>query len=174
MNNRPKFAHEVRPLSVALIVPSMRMVVVDVWVDENLDEDGARAQGVQFYPVLGIDPRIERIFSKRISGDYPNTGGTEKDLLERGWYLQDQELKRSVVYIDQEYGLINSDDPMLDSSNIARHVVCCPWPPEQDEERLKPTVNVLVNMVLDRFKMRKRPWPLCATLHFSRSGTSQP
>ncbi len=132
---RDSFKTHERPISVSLITPPIRMVLITVGV-ENSEE------WHYFTPIIAIESSVERAYY--YEGDdfedvsHIDTGGTEEELLERGWVLKDQWIIRRPIYMDCEGMIVAEGDDKC--CNTTQTVVMCPWPPEEDEERLKDEI----------------------------------
>lgn len=140
MDEKRRWANDNRSLAVALVQPGVRMVIVQVWIcDEQPGHD--------FVPVLAIESHIKRCFSKGYVGNHPRTCDTEKELIENGWDFQGQHVDRHAIYLCPEGFLMSTEEDDLVSSNGDGQLAVCPWPPEQDEEKLADVVAALTEKV---------------------------
>jgi hypothetical protein len=78
-----------------------------------------------------------------------------RDLRDRGWFFVEQDAKVSALILDDDYGLIAHDDDLLSTFNSEMKLVCTPWPPEEDEERLRPIRAELEQSLVKRETTRR-------------------
>jgi hypothetical protein len=134
--------------------PAVRMVAVVAWAYRD-GEDGDPEAGTEILPVVALRAAVERVYSKAYSGEAePNEHLTEEELLAQGWWLREQRCDTCALVVDEDYGLIAYDDGLLITSNSVRRLVCCPWPPAEDADRLASVLAELKAEVLDRAKKK--------------------
>jgi hypothetical protein len=144
-----KWASEIRPIQVALVVPSMRMMVVKVYV--MFDKDF----GHVFCPVVAVESSIVRDYHKQYLSNQkpPFSGESEKELLASGWWLDAQKFQRTVLFLDDECGLTALEEEWRQDDEVMTKLVACPWPAEEDESRLSEVVERLAEMLARRHRL---------------------
>lgn len=149
---KPRVVNLDRLLSVQLCPPAVRMVVINAWA---WAEDGKVLGASQVLPVLALQAAVTRRFRKLTHEErYPDTSGTERELIEKGWNLDEQDARVSALICDKEYGLIAHDDLLFESDNSLMRLVCTPWPPEEDEKRLAPIRGEVEQEIVERESKR--------------------
>jgi hypothetical protein len=142
-----KFCNEVRSLNCNMIQPAVRTVVISAWANANGES------GYELLPVLAITAEAFRHFSKYVSAsNWPNTSGTEKNLLKRGFDLDGQHVRYSAIVIME--GRMTDLDDLEEYYDSVQQIAACPWPPEQDEEKLASQIS----QSLEKAK-RQLAWP---------------
>jgi len=131
--------------------PAERMYWLYVWIDE---EGEIRLNP---HPVLAL--RTEHLirFTKRFPvGQYDFGDGMDVDeLIESGWSFCGRETEIKAVILDDEYGLIDCDDPLMkDESYSTGMLVICPWP--HDEARDKCSFLVPLSQLSRELKDRRK------------------
>lgn len=121
---------------VAVCAPAVRMVNVEVWFYEG-------EHGVRFNPVIALRETSVRRFAKICyqkgqPAEYP----TPEMMLDNGWSYIGMEARSEALVVDCD-GLINASDDVDNSSNTVSRLVVCPWPADEDHERLKQLVEEL-------------------------------
>jgi hypothetical protein len=136
-----KWATVTHPVSVALCQPSVRMMAVDV----RVDDDGV--SGHRVYPVVAIQAEVQRRFEKGYEGNNcPYEYGNERELRRMGWRLKAQETYTAALIVNDDHRLFpiyayQRLGAMLAGAQWS--LVCCPWPAEEDDVRLAPIVAEL-------------------------------
>jgi hypothetical protein len=128
-----KWAEEVRDVQVALCPPAVRMVFVSAW------SDGAES-GHQLDQVVALQSVIRRCYARRYTGHRPSSDGTERDLVRQGWQLCSQVAMDHALILDNGGALSTCEDSLVGFINTVGELACCPWPPEEDEDRLKDVI----------------------------------
>jgi hypothetical protein len=138
---------ELRTVGVSMCTPVVRMLVIEVGVNEGEPCD----LWWNIYPVIALRTRIVNVLSMR-SDTRPSSAGTLRDLLRRGWRLARQESDTEALIVDQDYGLIHYADPLLHSCNVFQELVCAPWPAADDEVQLAEVKGRLNERAMLYFK----------------------
>jgi hypothetical protein len=136
---------------VAMCPPAVRTVVVQAWLDEP-----DRVSEHRVYPVLALRSYLSHDYTRpRETGPdrYPETAATHAAMTELGWH-HDPNVYATIeaIVAHEEFGLVGTEVGHFDHDNSAHEVVACPWPPDEDEERLAP--DRLVEQVAERLRYR--------------------
>jgi hypothetical protein len=154
MANTPKFESHTLPTALAMTTPAVRMVVVEMWGQrpERFEEtEGPDAMGNwpdeprhRFIPVLALVGRHVDDYSRRATGSGPPlTAPTWRGMHEKGWVYEGFELKFDALILEENYGLILASDAYASTANVVYDLAVCPWPADEDEDRLAPIVAEL-------------------------------
>lgn len=141
---------------ITTVQPAVRTVVVLAWYTSD------ESCGEHVCPVLAIETRVEGKYWWR--GEYlkgqrpppgPPEGASHKECLEFGWNYSGELITRSPI-ITGIYGCSGLESYDLASivGDEAFHLVACPWPPDQDEERLKEVMAAVKKEARDRAATR--------------------
>lgn len=138
---------------VVLTTPGTRMVVVlaCAWTESETEEWKSEAE---ICPVVALETRVTNRYSKKIrQGDSYDPGITHDEMLEIGWRPWEHRLEHGALYVSPTDGNLAST---IDRWNIEDHVIdrilVCPWPPEEDNQRL---MGVILKMREDIIKSEK-------------------
>jgi hypothetical protein len=144
-----------RAHSVAFIAPAVRTVILEVTVD-------GEHSWVEIYHVLAIQAVIENRLEKPIPvRESAYTRGTTRELLRRGWSFEGRYLRHILLYLpaeggegiwacdaeypDQAYDLEGREMGSLFDGLRERKLFPAPWPPEQEQERLAPFAQEMID-----------------------------
>lgn len=109
--------------------PAIRMYYVSVWIAQG--EDFGRMS----YPVLAIRTDFVQCFGKSTpKGQYTIPPYSANDMADNGWHFEGNEIKIHAVILDDDFGLIDSDDEMLGGYGHKGALVQCPWPFDQEKD----------------------------------------
>jgi hypothetical protein len=131
-----RYVDHTRESGHALCPPAVRMAVVTVY-GEGPDPAAYEAY-VQPVVALQSFTRKHYWYAARSTDEMPSTSGTERDLLRRGWVLSVVEAVTTALVCDEDFGLVSYDDDP--GPNEVFRLVACPWPADEDGERLAPVV----------------------------------
>jgi hypothetical protein len=136
---RAEYETELRPIAVSLVTPACRMVVIELWESCNVGEEPTP----DFYPVVAVRASIERCYKKRyLPGEpEPSTLLTEKQLIEDRWCFFNQRIDQEVLYLSDDTGWLITPRHYAPEDEMIVRVVTCPWPQEEDEQRLAGIVR---------------------------------
>jgi hypothetical protein len=152
----PKYRHHEFPISIAMATPAVRMVAVEVFAQKK-DDGGWEDDCVRIFPVLAL---VAKQFNKYIRendsahnerGTHPTHEGMES----RGWHFMGADTQYDVVIMTSDFFITQADGSIGSSENTIHEVVCCPWPPEEDTEQLRPLIERLTTEI--RGKVAKHP-----------------
>lgn len=133
------------PVSVAMTPPAVRTVVIEV-----IHLEGDKWDTV-FHPVIAVQVVIEyELYIFCPEGLFPSCTGTLKDVQNDGWRLGEKKMSTNLIFVDREYGPIAHNDSLLECDNNIHTAASCPWPPEQDAERLQDIIEECKERVLRR------------------------
>jgi hypothetical protein len=138
-----RFEHHALPVSVALAAPAVRLTVVEVYA--NPAPDGGWDAPHEFHPALAILATAAHSFARRCDPSRSfRVAPTPEGMEAHGWVFQSHasSIAFDVVVCDPEFGLCEASSA-FDAVNVAFRVVACPWPAEEDAERLAPVVEEL-------------------------------
>ena len=133
---RKRFVHSDLTTAVALCTPAVRMYVVYVFQIEG----GEICSKVM--PVLAIKSEVVTHFFReaRYELDVYEHLPSADAYIDAGWNCEGHAIEEHlVIHDDQEYGLINHDDSLMNDCAEVRTVVSCPWP--QDEARDQEVIS---------------------------------
>lgn len=144
-----KWATETRVVSVSVCPPGVRMVLVECWATS---EEGEWEVEHQLYPAVVIQARIVETWSLPYTGEKePKLKGTTKELVEAGWRLEHRREEVEPLAMSPDGYLADKRDWEL-TANAACEWVACPWPQEEDEERLKKVIEQMGERALVKAK----------------------
>ena len=115
-----------------LATPSVRMVAVEVWL-ENLD-NGLCSREKLFHPVVALSSVVANTFRVK--------GGLEES------ETRCSEVLHKAIYVSLRDGCLTEFEEMPTADSAIRLVVC-PWPPAADVEELAPVVEAMEKELLD-------------------------
>lgn len=98
------------------------------------DADGIRHRTAR--PVVAVKAETVAFLDHAATRTPPDDTGTIEELTRRGWCLVSQATATGALVIDDSGEIVEHDDVML--PDIAHRLVACPWPAEEDAERLAP------------------------------------
>jgi hypothetical protein len=157
MPREGRWRHQSVAHVASLCQPAVRMVVVRVFAFD--DDAGNLTTDVQFDPVLAVAAIQWRNFAKH---DGPGSYSTLSSVSERtnrqeGWEPSDVNFTADVMFADPENGpsFYYHDHDGWGCSNERHKVVACPWPPEEDGERLRGVVEMLRKDVLENERLKR-------------------
>jgi hypothetical protein len=148
-----KFEYEDVVVAVALCPPACRLVFVAAWC--ATDDGDETEHGHSFRPVVAVRSTVTNRYVRRKSADFPpRRYATHKEMLEHGWVLQEQEADDALLVLDDDtdMGLLPAGDPFWypREANCAYRMCQAPWPPAEDEERLRPVVEEMLGEIRRR------------------------
>lgn len=121
--------------------PGCRMVVVAAYYDLNPDEtEIEKAVNVvhEIHPVVALQTEIRDSYSIVVHKDeWAAPRQNHREMIKAGWRFEWQEINVEPMLIAEE-GIV--DLPFFRSSNGVETAVPCPWPVEQDDERLAKVI----------------------------------
>jgi hypothetical protein len=135
--DRPKWQNFELITSVSLATLGVRIVVLEAYVDTN---NGF--VGCEIHPVVAIQSLIVSHYTRPTgSGDgrNPPASVTPQHLEKAGWTLEEISTQIDPIIATAEWGLSEAKF-VCGFSNVAWHVVACPWMPEQDERLLERAI----------------------------------
>jgi hypothetical protein len=140
---RKRLAYHGLPATLAMCAPAVRMVVVDVWANQLEDGSWDDADHA-IYPVLAILAKQEHRYVQPFSEQRPpDIAPTSEAMESLGWrYESRQAIAFDVVVNSPEHGVCDGA-LAFGGSNEGYRAVACPWPPEEDPERLAPIIDEL-------------------------------
>ncbi len=116
--------------------PAVRMVVVEAWAVVDSDS-GEPFDGYVVHPVVGLSIVASREF---VRSGYHAAPATPALAARGGWRLVDSEVEYQPLIVDDEYDVQDvATLRRLTSSCFV--VVACPWPSDEDDERLAEHVE---------------------------------
>jgi len=108
-----------RALAVALCVPTQNLVLLTLWSQDT----GGFGHSVD--PVVAIRTQIVDRYSR--GGEYWSGGPcTHEELTDCNWHFDGREIQDHLLILDAEYGLISTEDDLLDAGNSCRRVILIP------------------------------------------------
>jgi hypothetical protein len=131
------------PVTLAMSPPAVRMVVVQVWAERG--PDGEWSEGgtdYQICPVLAILAKQSYRYTRPHQGAArPKVSATHAGMEELGWAYEPvcDLIDFDVVIYDPQYGICQASFA-LEGSNCVDKAVPCPWPPDEDAQRLAPLI----------------------------------
>lgn len=139
--------------AVALMAPTVRLVVVNAWCFGRAD--GPNETGHELLPVLGLSARVAASFSRaHVPNDWRRPPTIDKAVRD-GWSHEDTGATFDAIVIDPESGRIGPADEMLCAENEAHAVAACPWPLEEDETRLAGVIERVKREAVEQVARRK-------------------
>jgi hypothetical protein len=145
-----KFEYGDLVTSVALCPPACRLVFVKVWCPE--EGDGVEPHH-SFLPVVAVRSTVANCYvGRKPAGGRPaRRYATHREMLEYGWEFLMQKTDDALLVLDDDADgdLAATDDRACypRGGNFAYRVCPAPWPPGEDEERLRPVVEELLDQV---------------------------
>jgi hypothetical protein len=133
---------EVRvPRSVALVAPAVRVVIVHAFAWNEGDE--LRTAHV-VYPVVAIRSSVvDRYDRPREEGEHPPRALPDREaMLAAGWSYRGRDVEEDLLIITSDFDLCPAS-LALGACNAESRPVACPWPAEEDAERLADVIDDL-------------------------------
>lgn len=133
-----KYDFHTIPVSISVVPPAVRMVVVEAWAERPLG-GGSPDTFWTVLPVVAVEVELADVFARaHRPGDYrrPASAG---DAGLAGWVHEGPSLCRHPLIVDSEYGIARADEVYAGTSNVAYRVVACTWPEAEDDKRLGQT-----------------------------------
>lgn len=126
------------PRSVSLAAPSVRMVVIEAWANQNAD--GSWTCSHHLHPILALaaETRDEYSHPAKPSGT-PRKSPDHAELERFGWGYEHTQTSFDAVVLDVDYGLVEASQA-FDGLNVAYETVLAPWPVSEDRERLAEVI----------------------------------
>jgi hypothetical protein len=129
--------------SVSLCQPACRMVVIRVlaWKpNEQVMTD------FTIFPVVALRASIKTELSREHATGR-SKGVTEAELSEAGWRRSSPTdvLSQTALIVEEDGVLAPYDECPPD--NCAQDLFACPWPPDEDEQRLRLDIEDLIEQV---------------------------
>ena len=124
------------PFAVALCTPAIRTVVVRASAWRETPNSPLEVEH-EIVPVLAMRATTSRCYGheERDAEEYFE----EAALLDNGWYFDHVAESVEPILADRELGLVGLDDTSC--SNTAEEIVACPWPEDEDEDRLAKVIE---------------------------------
>ena len=124
-------------MASAITVPAVRMKFIEI---------GPTGKPL-VHPVVAIESRVNKFCSKQFGRNehVPLMLDSAEDAERTGWRNEGEFQDFGVVFVDHSSGkLISSLD--FDTAICAgtQRIVCCTWPAEEDDKRLKPVIEKLL------------------------------
>lgn len=127
--------------AVTLVNPSARIVVIVVKIHSNQKHE------VVVLPVLAIETAVVWHWIRREPGD-DNYGVplNSQELRSAGYQFAGEQLRRELIVLDnrQGEGLVSVNE-LFRQRNLGVRAVVCEWPQSEDETRLAPIIDELVD-----------------------------
>lgn len=144
-------------ISSSLSTPPFRIYRISIWPTN--EEPG---HGFSPYPVVAI---LSRVFIPVISRSdlFPAPPPDLETAREEGWEIEGSEQVTSYVIQDSDYGLVGSEDDLLDTESDYWCTLFCPWP--YDEERDAIAIR---EEVIKRLDSAKEHWAFRSELRQKR------
>lgn len=107
-----------------------------------------QAPAVEVIPIVALATKNRVVYIKAAPRDKPPPFfNTHDALLSGGWRVQERGVCVQPIIIDPQTGTLEIV-ASLQQPGLVRRIVACPWPPEQDNERLAPDLEILVEQVM--------------------------
>jgi hypothetical protein len=139
--------------SVSLTAPACRMLAI--FAAAKPSPNGSIEASVFFEPVVALRAVTKRYFSHGFSyrRDLPCS---DDAAAQEGWRMSNSCLDMEPIICDSEAGLIGIYEQMEDWKDAACHVVACPWPLSQDDDRLSGPIEVTKQRAIQNYEVRRR------------------
>jgi hypothetical protein len=151
-----KLEHADLVVTVALCPPACRLVFVGVWCPTD---DGDEVEpSLSFMPVVAVRSTVANQYVRRKAAGVARHA-THREMLEHGWAFEYQLTADTLLVLDDDpsEGLVPADDreyyPRY-GANSAYRMCQAPWPPGEDEARLRPVVEELLGEIRRRREAR--------------------
>ena len=150
--------------SVSMSPPGIRTY----WIHTgfNPDSEGGPPKDVwrSIYPVLAIRSVVQNVYTKRVSREsYPEWDAPleHQELMEANWQFESHTSEEQFIVHDPEYGLINTNDELMQEKNSESSICLCPWDydQERDDDAISGVVATLTKTILKRSETLKRKTP---------------
>lgn len=141
--NKETVTHSLTTM-LAMTTPAVRMVVISVWHDDEAEPQ----EGHTFDPVIAIVAKVNQVYYRDLEPNNPlqfKVAPTDQAMIEGGWkydWVDSGYVDYDVLIHTDEYGLIEASS-VFDGEWECYETEVCPWPPEEDEERLSEVVASL-------------------------------
>lgn len=140
------------PVSVSLLTPASRMILVHLSATRNYDEGQWDDEGQKWIvmppptltcsisPVLAIETRIVRVYSKMsyTYEDFYDPGLTHRAALSAGWRYHGLCIRHGVIINNNRFGLLRDAEMRDNNSDDEIWPVVCSWPEAEDFTRIRP------------------------------------
>jgi hypothetical protein len=141
--------------SVALTTPAVRLVVVEAWAEKS----GAEWQAEhEIIPVIALQVTAGHDYTRRFDEHDrpPRISADHAEMIRLGWrYNSTQMVEYDAVVLDREYGVCEASFA-CEAENCSHEIVACPWPAEEDAERLKDAIERIKEQAIRNARLRGR------------------
>lgn len=130
--------------SITLGQPAARIVVVvvDIWQESN----GELKQDVAMLPVVSAETAVVWHWLRDDGRHDRHEYVTTSDLRSAGFSFVGEEIRRELIvfYPKWNFGSLVSVDELWRQPDLGVRAVVCSWPPSEDESRLAPIIDELI------------------------------
>jgi hypothetical protein len=135
--------------ALAMTAPATRMVVVRAYA-----QDGEAWH--EIVPVLAVVGKDVTGYAKEAPvGEYPDVGANHREMLRLGWRFDYRFAPEySVLIHDREFGIHELTEDFT-ACNESYAIRVCPWPADEDEQRLAETIEEVRRFALEKDESRQ-------------------
>jgi hypothetical protein len=150
------YAHVEIVTAISAAQPAVRMFYVYRYQCDDGTFDGRNL------PVLMLQTVSLLRYSKQHSeNNWPTAPATHQGMIDENWNFTGHEVATQAIILDPEYGLITSDDDLIECDNSNGGLVQCPWPLDEARDKkacedVYPELEDAIKQKIEIFEQRKQ------------------
>jgi hypothetical protein len=154
---KQQHAYHTLVTAVAMAAPSVRLVVVHVWVNDPADSEAGPADDHDFHQVVAVIAKLGQTYYKH--GDprgLHQAAPTHEAMESLGWRIGrlGSGVEYDALVFHPELGLCES--AMVECSNGVVEIAEADWDPSEDESRLRHLLDELRDQAREKVARQQR------------------